>query len=410
MPWQETRVVDLRTLFISEVLKGSCSMTELCESFGISRKTGYKWLGRYLRYGPPGLADMSRAPLSHPHAISDEIKEAIVAAKEKYPHWGPLKIRYLLGKEHRDWSGHPATSTIGLFLKSRGLVGVRKRRGHPSPTVHPLTQGNMANDVWCADFKGFFRTVDGRRCNPLTISDHVSRYLLCCRHMDKMSYDGVRKQFERVFREYGLPLVIRTDNGTPFSCYGLGGLTKLSAWWVRLGIYPERIEPGKPQQNGRHERMHLTLKEYTACPPAKGLQPQEIRFDRFVHEFNEDRPHEAIGMRTPASVYVHSPRRFPSRLPKIMYPDSMAVRKVSGHGDIRYSNRRLFVTEGLEGEYIGIESLSEDKSRLWYCNYELGVLDHRKWKIERVRYYPLSAGASPCSPYNSRKVSPMSSV
>jgi transposase InsO family protein len=410
MAWQETRVVDSRMMFVVAVLKGDCSMLELCESFGISRKSGYKWLERYAAEGPVGLEDRSRAPLNHPNAISDEVREAILAAKSRFCHWGPLKIGHWLWKRHPDWAGHPAASTIGVLLKSRGLVRTRSRPKRPSPTQPPLTQGNSPNEVWCTDFKGHFQTKDGHRCNPLTVSDQFSRYLLCCQHLDTMSYESVRRQFERAFGEFGLPLVMRTDNGQPFSCYGLGGLTKLSAWWVRLGIHPERIEPGKPQQNGRHERMHRTLKEHTACPPAKGRRSQQRSFDEFIDEFNQERPHEAIGMRTPASIYVPSPREMPSRLEDIAYPDGMAVRKVAHHGDIRYRGRRLFVNGGLCHEYVGIERVDDDTSRLWYCNYELGTLDHRKWQIEPAKCCPLSAGASPCTAHNSKKVLPMSPV
>jgi putative transposase len=410
MAWQETRVVDSRMMFVVEVLKGDSSMLELCESFGVSRKTGYKWLERYAAEGPAGLEDRSRAPHNHPHALSEDVKEAILAAKRRFCHWGPLKIGHWLRKEQRDWQHHPAASTIGVFLKSEGMVRTRRRRGRPSPTERPLTPGNNANDVWCTDFKGHFQTGDGRRCNPLTITDQFSRYLICCHHLDKMSCNGVREHFKRAFREYGLPLVIRTDNGTPFASYGLGGLTKLSAWWVRLGIHPERIEPAKPQQNGRHERMHRTLKDYTATPPAQGLRRQQRRFDLFSREYNEYRPHEAIGMRTPASLYTGSVRQLPPRLGEIAYPDGMTLRKVSDHGGISYRGRRLFITEGLAEEWIGIERIDEDASRLWYCNYELGRLDHRKWQIEQAVYYPLSAGASPCTAHNSQKVLPMSPV
>ncbi len=410
MAWQETRVVDSRMMFISEVLKGNCSMSELCERFGVSRKTGYKWLDRYQAEGPGGLEDRSRAPHNHPKGISEEVRQTILAAKERFSHWGPLKIGHWLWRKHPDWSGRPAASTIGAFLKSQGLVRTRRFSKRPSPTRQPLTQGNSPNEVWCADFKGHFRMKDGRRCNPLTVSDQFSRYLLCCQHLDTMHYDGVRRQFERIFTEYGLPLVMRTDNGVPFACYGLGGLTRLSAWWVRLGIHPERIESGKPQQNGRHERMHRTLKEHTAAPPANGPRSQQRSFDKFIDEFNQERPHEAIGMRTPASLYVSSVRQLPSRLREIAYPDGMTLRKVSDHGGISYCGRRLFITESLADEWIGIERMDEDTSRLWYCNYELGSLDHRKWRIEPAIYCPLSAGASPCTAHNSQKVLPMSPV
>jgi transposase InsO family protein len=410
MPWQETRVMDSRIMFIGEVLKDEYSMSELCEQFGISRKTGYKWLDRYTSGGPAGLGDISRAPLSHPQAIGDDMEEAILAVKRRFPHWGPVKIAHRLHKEHSGWERYPAVSTIGLLLKREGLVCTRRRHGHASPTIPPLTDGQNANDVWCADFKGHFPTGDGQKCYPLTITDHFTRYLLCCRHLDRMRYEPVRMQFERAFREYGLPCVIRTDNGAPFSSHGLGGLSKLSAWWIRLGVHPERIAPGKPCQNGRHERMHRTLKEHTACPPARDVHLQQKRFNEFIREYNQQRPHEAIGMQTPEAVYRRSWRKLPSRIPAVEYCKDMAVRKVETHGDIWYQTKRLFVTESLAGEYIGLEPIAEDKSRLWYCDYELGVLNHREWRIEQVYRHPLLAGASPCTAHNSRKVLPMSSV
>jgi len=356
-------------------------MSDLCRSYGVSRKTGYKWLERYVCEGPSGLHDRSRAPRHHPHAISESAKAAILSIKRQFSHWGPAKIRVRLQREHPRWRSYPAVSTIGEYLKRHGLVAKRKRRRRASPTRGRLTTGRHSNDVWCADFKGHFWVGDGRRCNPLTISDHCSRYLLCCRHVDRMSYKLTKMQFERVFREYGLPLVIRTDNGSPFSSRGLCGLSRLSYWWIRLGIHPERIEPGHPDQNGRHERMHKTLKDQTAKPPAADLHAQQQRFDSFCLEFNDYRPHESLDMKTPASCHSVSDRRLPARLPDICYPSFWTVRRVRDHGDVHYLGRRIFVTECLGDEYIGIERIDEDESRLWYCNYELGILDHRRWVI-----------------------------
>lgn len=410
MAWKETRVVDSRMMFISEVIKGDYSMAELCSSFDISRKTGYKWLGRYIASGPGGLADQSRRPHSHPQAIGEAIKSSILLIKKRFPHWGPLKIGERLVKEHPDWCGYPAISTIGLLLKQEGLVCSRARKLRSSPTELPLTKGTNANDVWCADFKGHFKTGDGIRCNPLTISDHVSRYLLCCRHLDKATHDAVKMQFERVFRDYGLPLVIRTDNGHPFASHGLCGLSRLSVWWIRLGIHPERIEAGKPQQNGRHERMHRTLKEYTGLPPAATIAAQQKRFDAFRQEYNNERPHESLAMKSPVELYDRSGRRFPSRLPAVEYGDAMDVRKVGFNGEVYVGGRRWFLSESLGGEYIGIEQVDGNRSRLCYCDYVLGEYNHRTRRIEPVKRYPVSAGVNPCTAHNSTKVLPMSSV
>ncbi|OHB57750.1 MAG: hypothetical protein A2Y07_01915, partial [Planctomycetes bacterium GWF2_50_10] len=396
---------------ISEFLEGDYSMSELCIAYNISRKTGYKWLARYEQFGTGGLEDLSRVPHHHPHEIPDAVKSTILCVNARYPHWGPLKIEYKIRKLYPCWSRYPAVSTIGLFLKRQGLVISRKRRRCASPTQPPLTNGINPNDVWSVDFKGHFATRDSSRCNPLTINDHLSRYLICCRHVDRMSYNLVKMQFERIFRQYGLPLVIRSDNGTPFSSRGIGGLSRLSAWWIRLGIHPERIEPASPDQNGRHERMHRTLKEHTAKPPADDLNSQQQRFDDFVNEYNNERPHEALEMQTPSSLYVPSERIFPNHLPRPHYDRYMQVRRVEHHGDIQYKNRRLFLGESLEGEYVGIEEIDDDKSRVWYCDYELGTIDHQKWRIEPAKPHPLLAGVNPCpSAHNSAKALPMSSV
>ena len=381
MPWTETCVMEQRIKFIMDALDDTYCMTELCNYYGISRKTGYKWLARYDQGGIEALSDRSRAPHSHPQEISHRTKETILAIKSRFPRWGAPKIRARLEREHPNWDSYPAISTIGLFLHNQDLTCPRKRRRRATPTEPPLTSGHYVNQVWCADFKGHFSTGDGSRCNPLTISDHASRYLLCCRHVDRMSYELVKMRFEHSFRQYGLPEVIRTDNGTPFSSRGLGGLSRLSYWWIRLSIYPERIEPGHPEQNGRHERIHKTLKDHTAKPPAKNIVAQQRRFNDFRYEYNKHRPHEALQMRTPSDCYSSSPREFPSRLPKISYPDHMQIKRVQPHGGFRYKNKRLFLTECLTGDYVGVEQIDEDTSKLWYCDYLLGRIDHRKWQI-----------------------------
>lgn len=389
MPWTETCVMEQKVKFIMDLIDGNYTMAELCRYYNISRKTGYKWLGRYQQFGIKALSDRSRAPHNHPNAISPQIQQVMLLIKKEFPRWGAPKIRNRLERTHPNWKHYPAISTIGLFLHKQGLTVHRKRRRRATPTDPPLTKGIRSNDVWCADFKGHFRTGDGNRCNPLTISDHSSRYLLCCRHIRRMSYELVKMRFERVFTEYGLPRVIRTDNGTPFASRGLGGLSRLSYWWIRLGVYPERIEPGHPEQNGRHERIHKTLKDYTARPAAKTIARQQRCFDEFCIEYNEHRPHEALDMRTPAECYRGSNREFPSRLPQVTYPEDMLARRVHNHGDILYIGRRLFLTESLRGEDVGIEQISEYVSRLWYCDYLLGEIDHRKWQVAPAKSRPL---------------------
>ena len=407
MPWTETCVMEQRIKFIMDVFDGTYCITELCGYYGISRKTGYKWLERYHQGDVEALRNRSRAPHSHPHEISRQVKESILAVKKRFPKWGAPKIRTRLERIYPNWSSYPAVSTIGLFLHKQGLTSRRKHRRKATPTESPLTSGRYSNQVWCADFKGHFRTGDASRCNPLTISDHASRYLLCCRHVDRMSYELVKMRFERIFREYGLPEVIRTDNGSPFASRGLGGLSRLSYWWIRLGIHPERIEPGHPEQNGRHERIHKTLKDHTARPPAKTLTQQQKRFNKFCREYNEYRPHEALQMRTPSQCYCGSKRDFPSRLPQVSYPDHMQVRRVCPHGDIKYLGKRLFMTESLGGEYVGVEQVGEDVSWLRYCGYLLGQIDHRKWRIEPAKSRSLISAAAEISEHKPRKVLPM---
>jgi transposase InsO family protein len=383
-----------RVKFIMEVLDGTYCMSELCNYYGISRKSGYKWLERYRQGGLESLPDRSRAPHSHPHEMSAQLKESILKIKKRFPKWGAPKIRSRLERIHPQWPGYPAISTIGSFLQKHGLTCPRKRRRRATPTESPLTNGCHSNQVWCADFKGHFKTGDGNRCNPLTISDHLSRYLLCCHHLDRMSHDLSKMRFERVFRQYGLPDVIRTDNGTPFASRGIGGLSRLAYWWIRLGIHPERIKPGHPEQNGRHERMHKTLKDHTAKPPAKTLARQQRRFNAFCKEYNQQRPHEALDMKTPSDCYSSSQRQFPSRLPKIEYPEHIKGRRVYEHGNIYYLGKHLFVTESLADQYVGLEQIDEDVSLLWYCNYLLGEIDHEKWRIRPAKSRPFISGAS----------------
>jgi putative transposase len=403
--------MEQRIQFIMAVLDDTYSMYELCHRYGISRKTGYKWLSRYLDGGLEALSDRSRAPHRHPHEIVGSIKQAILAVKERFSRWGAPKIRIRLERDYPDWDHYPAVSTIGLFLQHQHLTRRHKRRHRASPTVLPLTQGHSVNQVWCADFKGHFKTADGHQCNPLTISDHASRYLFCCRHVDQMRCDPVKRCFEHVFRQYGLPEVIRTDNGSPFASVGLGGLSRLSYWWIRLGIYPERIAPGHPEQNGRHERMHKTLKADTATSPAKTLSAQQARFNAFRKDYNEERPHEALQMRTPSDCYYRSPREYPSHLPPVTYPDTMRVRRVKSSGEIKLDNKLLYVAQSLAGELVGIEPFEEECSQLWYCNYLLGRIDHRQGRIMPTKPTSFVGPVNRTTDeHNCEKVSPMSSV
>jgi transposase InsO family protein len=354
------------------------SMAELCRRYGISRKTGYKWLARWEAQGPGGLSDRSRAPLCHPNQVPAWEVEAILAVRDRWG-WGPKKLRVLLSREHPKivW---PAMSTIEQILKDHGRVIPRKKRRRVPPQSQPLSHCVGPNAVWCCDFKGPFDTGDGRRCHPLTLTDGFSRYLLRCQGLDRSDYEAVRPIFEWAFREYGLPRAIRSDNGPPFASRAVAGLSRLSVWWIKLGIEPERIEPGKPQQNGRHERMHLTLKQQTASPPAGTARRQQRRFDEFRREYNEVRPHEALGMKTPEAVYEASPRPYPRREPEVAYPDGWVVRKVQKRGQF-YWRTEVPLSEVLSGQMIGLEPVDGRFWRTYFGPVWLGVFDGRSRRM-----------------------------
>jgi len=372
--WRETRVQDERLRFIEEALLAEEALSELCRRWGVSRKTGYKWLERYQAEGVAGLADRSRSPQRRPRATGPATEAAIVALRAARPRWGERKLAAWLARE-RPEERWPAASTIGAILKRRGLTFARKRRRRATPSA-TLAAAGGPNAVWAIDFKGWFRTADGRRVEPLTLSDAASRYLLRCQAVERGDFVHVRPLVEAAFREYGLPAAIRSDNGPPFASTGLGGLSRLSVWWIRLGIRPERIAPGHPEQNGRHERLHRTLKQETAQPPAATARAQQRAFDRFRRDYNHERPHEALAMAVPASRYEPSPRSYPARLPELEYPAGFALRRVEAHGDVNFRNRRFFLSEVLAGETVGLEETARGW-RLWFGPLELGELDER---------------------------------
>src|SRR5260370_40546195 len=328
MPWKETCAVDERGLFVMAALRGEENIAELCRWYAISRKTGYKWIGRYEAEGRRGLEDRSHAPQDCPHRLSEGIIEQLLAVRAKHASWGPKKIRGWLDdrKPGKVW---PALSTIGELLQARGLTVPRKRRLRVAVSA-PFGSCTNANDVWSVDFKGWFRTGDGARCDPLTLKDAHSRYLLRCQGVERTDTDRVWPIFDAAFREFGLPLRMRSDNGPPFASTGAGGLSKLSIRLVKAGVVPERIAPGKPQQNGRHERFHLTLKKETASPPALNLRAQQHRFDSFRKLYNEERPHEALKQTPPARHYAASERRYSGRLRHPEYAQDIEVRRVLG--------------------------------------------------------------------------------
>ena len=378
MPWTRTDWMSERVKFIAAYLKGSSSFSDLCQDFGVSRKTGYKWVHRYADGGASALEERSRAPLSHPNAIGSDVVESILAIRRRHPRWGPRKLRVVLGRQ-RPRIVLPAASTIGDILKRHDLVPPRRRVRRSSPYGDRLRQYDAPNAVWCADFKGCFRVggIGGDRCHPLTISDGYSRFLLRCRALRRPLTHHTRRIFESAFREYGLPRAIRTDNGPPFSTLAPGGLSRLSVWWIRLGIRPERIMPGRPEQNGRHERMHRTLKAETAKPPRSSFQAQQRAFDRFLVEYNDERPHEAIDQQVPAALYRPSLRRYPAYLPQVEYPPHVETRVAYPNGVISFGANQWYVSHCLAGERIGLEPCDDGRWRVLFGWVPIGIVDVR---------------------------------
>lgn len=377
MPWKETCAMKERMSFIEDCQSGDLSLAAMCRIYGISRTTAYKWLNVYKEQGREALGDRSRAPRSHPNATPQPSEERILAARADHPTWGPRKLLAWLARRHplERW---PAPSTIGAILQRNGMTSPRRRRRRSPPYGEPFARTEAPNDTWCADFKGWFRTGDGRRCDPLTISDARSRYLLRCQALETTRSPRVKPIFEAAFREYGLPRAIRTDNGAPFASIAVRGLSLLSVWWIKLGIVPERIEPGRPDQNGRHERMHRTLKQETAAPPQSNPRAQQRAFDRFVREFNEERPHEALGQLPPALVYHPSPRPYPERVAEVEYPDWMQVRRVQKRGEIKWRRQKLFISEMLWGEPVGLEQVDDNRWKVYFAHLELGTFEEEK--------------------------------
>jgi putative transposase len=384
MPWKETCAMEERAAFLRAWLSGDFTMSELCRRFEVSRPTGYKWAYRGKAEGLPGLVERSRAPHGHPNAVAASQVAAIVALKRRYPKWGPVVLHDWLGREQpqQRW---PAISTIGEVLKRHGLVVARRpRRPHVPPHTQPFAQVRGPNDVWSADFKGQFWLGDGRRCYPLTISDNYSRYLLCCQGLYHPEGKPTQALMAAVFREYGLPHTLRTDNGTPFASIALGGLSPLAVWLLKLDVLPERIEPGKPQQNGRHERMHRTLKAHTAAPPKGSLSAQQRAFNAFRREYNQERPHRSLGAgQRPADLYRPSRRSFPERLAEVHYPDDYAVRKVRQEGHMKWCGHEVFVSKALADQVVGLKPLEHDRWELYFARMPLGILDARTHKILR---------------------------
>jgi len=373
--------MDQRTQFIADYLREVLSVTELCDLYGIARKTAYKWIDRYLRQGPAGLEERSRRPQVSPNRTPDEVTQALLEARRRHPSWGGKKLLTLVHKRHLSWD-LPHRSTVCDILNRHGMVAKKRQRrriGHPGK---PTSQILAPNDVWSADYKGQFRTGNGIYCYPLTVADGFSRYLLGCQGLDSTAVAQAKPVFTRLFKEYGLPQRIRTDNGVPFATNTLARLSSLSAWWVRLGVLPELIEPGKPQQNGRHERMHRTLKAETTRPAAGSLAAQQRKFNAFREEFNNERPHEALDMQTPACLYQPSVREMPNKIPPLEYPDRFEVRYVSANGGIRWNRDWINVSIVCVGEYVGLEEIDDGIWNVYFGPLKLGRLNERHMRIE----------------------------
>lgn len=381
MPWSET-VEMSRVKFIAEFESCLYEMTELCEKHGISRKTGYKWAERFGREGVEGLKDRSRAPKQSPRQIEPRVAERLFELRRKHPTWGPRKLLAWLRK-HESGQAWPSASTVGGLLKRAGLVMPgRRRTARPRLGEATRTEAGEPNEVWTSDFKGEFRTGDSRLCYPLTVMDGFSRFILVIQGLPSVAGAGTWPVFERAFREYGLPRVIRTDNGNPFArSSALAGLSRLSVRWIKLGITPERIQPGHPEQNGGHERMHRTLKAETTRPPASNAEGQQGLFDRFRHEYNEHRPHEALGQRPPRELYQASRRPYPDQLPQPEYPGHYEVRTVYRGGEIKWQGKFLFLSQALGGERVGLEEYDDGLWAVYFGALRLARFDERERKI-----------------------------
>ena len=384
MGWTETCAVEERMRFVVAVQKHEESFAAVCRRFGVSRRVGYKWLSRFEEEGAAGLFDRRRTPLHQPRRIAEDIVERCLEVRRAHPTWGPLKVRAFLARQsgQTEW---PAASTIGELFDREGLTVKRRLRRRSPPSSAPFADCVAANDTWCIDFKGGFLTGDGSHCEPLTLSDAHSRYLLRCQAVGRADTEHVWPILDAALREYGLPLVLRSDNGPPFASTGAGGLSRLAVLVLKAGVRPERIAPGKPQQNGRHERLHLTLLQDTASPPARSLRQQLDRFHVFQRIYNEQRPHQALGNTPPADHYAASPRRFDGVLRAPDYPAEHQVRRVRHNGEIKWRGNSIYVHQALAGEPIGLAETEGGRFVVRYGPIGLGVIDHRGDRLRQPK-------------------------
>jgi len=394
MPWKESSVMDERLRFVARLMEGE-QMSHLCREFGISRKTGYKILRRYEEYGLEALTDRSRRPVRYANQLPPQVESAIVGLKQDKPHWGARKIKELLVRRLAGEVRVPAISTIHAVLDRHGLVKRMGRKRHHA-TGTPLSLGQAPNELWCADYKGEFRLGNKVYCYPLTVTDHASRYLLLCEALESTREDLAFMAFEQLFQERGLPGAIRSDNGVPFaSPNALFNLSKLSVWWLRLGIQIERIKPGCPQQNGRHERMHLTLKKEATRPPGMNSLQQQAKFDAFIEEFNTERPHEALAMKRPADIYAPSPRPYRG-LQEIGYPFHDKEIVVTACGRICMHRKKINLSKVFAGQTVGIKEVDDGIWLVSFMRYDLGYIDLEQRTLQPLDN-PFGPGVSPMS-------------
>lgn len=390
MPWKQSGLMDERVRFVRAYSERLWSMTELCHAFGISRRTGYKWAGRFQTDGIAGLKDRSKAPWHSPQRTDPAVLERLIGIRQMHPSWGPRKILAWLLRRHPELEGVlPAPSTLGDLFRHRDLVKPRRVRGPRAYAVAGSLQTAAPNDVWTADFKGEFRLGNTRYCYPFTLADAHSRYLLACEVGTGTTLVAARTGCLKAFRANGLPQAIRTDNGTPFVGQGASGLSALSVWWIQLGIRHQRIPKGRPDQNGRHERMHRTLKAETTRPPERSLKAQQHRFDAFRREFNEERPHEALNQETPASRYQNSPRAYPERIPSPEYPGYFEPRKLNRMGGFKFRGRSYFVAQPMAGEWVGLVEIEDDLWSVRYYDHEIGRITPKDGDLV-IKVLPMS--------------------
>lgn len=391
MPWNKVNPMDQRLLFLADYVRKRDSVAALCRQYNISRKTAYKWIKRYQEDGLDGLSERISKPFHNPNKTPYRVEQKILELRKKLiitP--GPKKIQALLATEFPN-THIPSKTTIHTILTRHGLIDkmARKKR-RPIPSFpKPFAPVNENNDLWSVDYKGQFKLGNQKYCYPLTIMEHKTRFLLACDALSGTVFKQTQATFIRLFKEHGMPLRIRSDNGTPFASNSCGGLSNLSIWWIKLGISPERIDPGKPQQNGQHERMHRTLKQSTCKPPAHSLKPQQTRFDNFHQEYNFVRPHEALGQKTPASVYDSSPRAFPDKLIPLHYPDYYDVARVRDNGMIFWGKMEIYISNLLKGEHVGINEIDDGVLCIFFGPVFLGRIEQRHNPRPKNDYYSL---------------------